>query len=305
MWSCAARWAAVGAPKMYAPSPTVAMTVFSGAPSFAPSAAPRPQPSPPEWGEPKQVPGPDRRGVTEIQRVLVDDDRVGAEHLADAPRGPLEADRRALAPPPPPRWPTLPRRARCAAPSRARRAATSRRVDATPDRLGEQRQRHRRLGGERDVAGIRAHRVPGVERIDGELDHGGVVGAAASAPGTRARRSRRRARRRPRRCPGSPGSRRPSRRGTGGPPGSSRTTGLDSSTGKAPASASATRPSTAGSSAPQLGGDDQRVARARRAARPPPRSAPDRGSAGSRPAGAPATRSSARRAAAPAPRGAA
>jgi hypothetical protein len=58
LWSCAARWAAVGAPKMYAPSPTVAMTVFSGAPSFAPSAAPRAQPSPPECGDPKRCPGP-------------------------------------------------------------------------------------------------------------------------------------------------------------------------------------------------------------------------------------------------------
>ena len=47
------KWAAVGAPKMYAPSPTQQMTVLSGAASLAPSAAPRPQPSPPDDGAAK------------------------------------------------------------------------------------------------------------------------------------------------------------------------------------------------------------------------------------------------------------
>src|SRR5262249_55477912 len=53
----ATQWAAVGAPKMYAPSPTVQITVWSGFASFAPSAAPTPQPRPPDDGDPKYVPG--------------------------------------------------------------------------------------------------------------------------------------------------------------------------------------------------------------------------------------------------------
>src|SRR5262249_8621083 len=46
-----------GAPKMYAPSPTVQMTVWSGFASLAPRAAPTPQPRPPDEGEPKYVAG--------------------------------------------------------------------------------------------------------------------------------------------------------------------------------------------------------------------------------------------------------
>ena len=46
-------WQDTGSLKKYAPSPTVAMTVWSGRASSSPSAAPRPKPRPLEWGEPK------------------------------------------------------------------------------------------------------------------------------------------------------------------------------------------------------------------------------------------------------------
>src|SRR5262249_1325639 len=53
----ATQCAAVGAPKMYAPAPTVQIPGGSGFGSLAPSAAPTPQPRPPDDGEPKYVPG--------------------------------------------------------------------------------------------------------------------------------------------------------------------------------------------------------------------------------------------------------
>src|SRR5207249_11099388 len=113
------------------------------------------------------------RGEAPVERILVDDDRVFVQHLAETARGPREADR-GLARLPDRRL--LPRGlARTMVSGHTRDPmGDGVTIRATTHRLREQRQGGRGGGGDRDVARVAAHRVSGEEGIDAEMDDGRV-----------------------------------------------------------------------------------------------------------------------------------